>query len=85
MKKQFKGRKKMKDGWSPTYCVLCTQLDAFELIQKHLLAQGSKHRWRNESARRIGIRKILKGWADAADVGEIIATYLLVGYYLTRE
>ena len=67
MKKQFKGRKKMKDGWSPTYCVLCSQLDAFELIQKHLIARGSKHRWRSESDRRVGIHKILKTWADTAD------------------
>ena len=67
MKRQFKGSKKMKDGWSPTYCVLCSQLDAFELIKSHLLAQGSKHRWRNESDRRVGVRKILKTWGDDAD------------------
>ena len=70
MKRQFKGRKKMKDGWSPTYCVLCSQLDAFELIKSHLLAQGSKHRWRNESDRRVGVRKILKTWGDDADYYE---------------
>ena len=70
MKKQFKGRKKMKDRQSPTYCVLCSQLDACELIRKHLMARSSKHRWRSKSDRRVGIHKIIKTWADTADYYE---------------
>ena len=67
MKKQHKRNKKMKDGWSPKYCVLCDQHTCFLEIKRHLLGERGENRWRDADQRILGVRKILKNWLNSID------------------